>query len=550
MVMGYLSYIMIGLTIAAIVLFLTWYFLKSKKNDRVIHSGSKGKKNEFVGIMPRFWKPIGVQEIKKKLDLIEVAKIDGYQNYPSPDSTALVETETEIISTVREQYESELERISQFPLLNSNKNLEAEFSDLEDSMEANGYKQTFIKMRQDWDSKVSAFKKRINEAIEERKIAFKEYNLFRKENKIKKTRDPYDHNVYIKCLKLLVPIVLFTLEVYLNYNALEDAAGENRAAFLSFTIASINVGLAFLLGVMVWTHLMNGVTTSKKPRILFYGFFVAAYMAIFAYINLMLAVFRSELTRGDNLIATDFTSGQDIIDKAFKLAVDPFTNLGTISFDGAFLLVMGSFFAVITMIDGYFFRDPITGYQKVGDRYNKALRRVEKLKNVDVMLFDRTREMYDRNLDSNHNYRLQCVINWSKYIDIVQGLDTRYQTFTRKLTQTLDLSIKDYRTNNQIHREHPIPKHWIPSAENPALPAVDENFIKTFNMAYPEIAEYNINDDLKRDRSNKARGVILNEYKVMVEQYAEFFDMEREKINVYLEKLDDTDVNNYNPNLD
>ena len=31
MVMGYLSYIMIGLTIVAIVLFLTWYFLKSKK---------------------------------------------------------------------------------------------------------------------------------------------------------------------------------------------------------------------------------------------------------------------------------------------------------------------------------------------------------------------------------------------------------------------------------------------------------------------------------------------------------------------------------------
>ena len=69
-------------------------------------------------------------------------------------------------------------------------------------------------------------------------------------------------------------------------------------------------------------------------------------------------------------------------------------------------------------------------------------------------------------------------------------------------------------------------------------------------MAYPEIAEYNINDDLKRDRSNKARDVILNEYKVMVEQYAEFFDTEREKINAYLEKLDDTDVNNYNPNLD
>ena len=166
------------------------------------------------------------------------------------------------------------------------------------------------------------------------------------------------------------------------------------------------------------------------------------------------------------------------------------------------------------------------------------------------MLFDRTREMYDGNLASNHEFRLQCVKNWSKYVDIVQGLDSRYQTFTRKLIQTLDLSIKNYRTSNQTYREHPIPKHWIPSTENPALPAVDVDFIKSFNVAYAEIAEYNMDDSFKREKANKARSVILNEYKVMVEQYAEFFDIEREKINVYLDKLDDTDVNNYNPNLD
>ena len=63
MVMGYLSYIMIGLTIVAIVLFLTWYFLKSKKNDRVIHSGSKGKKNEFVGICLDFGSQWGFRKL-------------------------------------------------------------------------------------------------------------------------------------------------------------------------------------------------------------------------------------------------------------------------------------------------------------------------------------------------------------------------------------------------------------------------------------------------------------------------------------------------------
>ena len=496
--------------------------------------------------MPRYWKPISVQQINKMVDPVRIAKIDGHQNYPAPDRTTLVETEVSIISTVREQYEQEIQRIADFPMLDSRKTLEAEFIDLEQIIEANGYKQTFARMKQDWDSKKSAFKKRINEAIDERKKAFKEYKLFRKENLIDKTRDPFDHSSSIKLLKFLIPVVLFTLEVYLNYGALVDAATANRAAFLAFTIASVNVGLAFLLGFLVWTHLMNKVTTSKKPRIVFYGFIVAIYAAVFTYINLMLAVFRSEITRGEGLIGGNYLAGQKIVDDAFILAVDPINNLGAISFEGAFLLVMGTFFALITMIDGYFFRDPITGYQKVGDRYNKAIRRVEKLKNVDVLLFDRACDMYIQNLGNKHDHRLQSIQNWSKCVDIVQGLEKKYQNFTNRLVQTLDLSIKNYRTSNQNYREHPIPKFWIPSSQDGTSKlSVEIDFIKDFNNAYSEIAEYCMEDSVKRDLANNHRAIVLKEYKEMVEYYSVFFDEERVKIDEYLDELDRTDVNNY-----
>ena len=40
--------------------------------------------------MPRFWKPMSIQEINKKLDPEKKAKIDGNQNKPSADATALV----------------------------------------------------------------------------------------------------------------------------------------------------------------------------------------------------------------------------------------------------------------------------------------------------------------------------------------------------------------------------------------------------------------------------------------------------------------------------
>ena len=84
------------------------------------------------------------------------------------------------------------------------------------------------------------------------------------------------------------------------------------------------------------------------------------------------------------------------------------------------------------------------------------------------------------------------------------------------------------------YREHPIPKHWIPSTENPALPAVDVDFIKSFNDPYAELLNI-IWMILLKEKRLKNRSVILNEYKVMVEQYAKFFDIKELKmhINVY-----------------
>ena len=43
-------------------------------------------------------------------------------------------------------------------------------------------------------------------------------------------------------------------------------------------------------------------------------------------------------------------------------------------------LFIGFFFALITMIDAYFFKDPIPGYQKVGDNICKAQKELKNLK--------------------------------------------------------------------------------------------------------------------------------------------------------------------------
>ena len=75
-------------------------------------------------------------------------------------------------------------------------------------------------------------------------------------------------------------------------------------------------------------------------------------------LNLMIGVFRS-LTKTADFATTQILEKQAIIDKAFNDSVYPFDNIDEITFDGAFLYFLGLFFALITMIDGYFFKDPI-----------------------------------------------------------------------------------------------------------------------------------------------------------------------------------------------
>ena len=57
----------------------------------------------------------------------------------------------------------------------------------------------------------------------------------------------------------------------------------------------------------------------------------------------------------------------------------------------------------------------------------QSSKRVEKLKNVDVMfLIEQTNVMMV--ILKNHENRLHALKTW-KYVDIVQGIDRRYQTF-------------------------------------------------------------------------------------------------------------------------
>ncbi len=530
--MGIVNFVILALTLLVIVLFLVWYF---KTSPRHLVSRSMSK-NDLVGIVPRFWKPLDVGIINVEINPIEKGQIDGKQNHPPSERTTYVKTEDRVISKMNDHYQSEINRIDQFTVINSNKTLEDKFENLEDVIEGNGYKQSHDRMKQDWRTKKGIFSNRIEEAIENRTNAYVILNRFKRENSIPVTREPFKANSIFKFIKILIPVILFSIEVFLNYDALKAATDPSNARYLSFTVAAINVGLSFLIGYLVLTHYFNPVTTSKKPRILFYGFFFSLYTFVLVYLNVMLGVFRSLIKEVERLIEVGAEDAriEGIRTSAFKDSVFPFDNLNSITFDGAFLLFMGLFFAIITMIDGYFFKDPIPGYQTVGDRLNSAKKRVRKLKDHDRILFAQNQKSYEDELETWHRYRLDSVKVWSKYINVVQMLDQKFKLFKKQLENTLALSINNYRTANMEYRQTPPPAYFGN--------ALQPQFIEGFDSVYEGIAEYNISDAEKREMVKKYRENINSDYEKMVEIYSVFFDNERDELDGYVSKLDTMDV--------
>ena len=519
--------VMALLTLLLVILFLVWYF-RTKEPEYV---GVRLKRQKKISKPMGLWKPMSIQEILADIDPEKRGSISGNLNKPPADALPFTKTEKAIISKVENHVDQQLHKVTNkgFKANEANEEIEEVFEDLENIIEApNGYDSEYSRMKQDWRNKRSAFEDRIEESVNELRQANQDYENFVEENKIEINRTPHKPNKFLKLIKILIPVVLFMIEISLNFDALKDTTGLAQARYLSFTVAAINVGLSFLLGYLVITHLLNKVQTSKSPRFLFYGFWVFAYGIVMLWLNLMLGVFRS-LTNKSAEATTQILEKQ-AIDKAFNDSVYPFNSIGEITFDGAFLLFMGLFFALITMIDGYFFRDPIPGYQSIGDRVLKAQARVQKLINHDRVWFGIWQSRYEQDLDTTHQNRVISIKEWRKYVNVVQQLDEDFKDFIEQNKNALKLGLNKYRAANEYLRTKPAPSYF-----KDEYTSLFSAF--TFKEKYGSVDEYNITDDVKRSTAKKWRETAFQDINKMQSQYEKFFDDQRVDLDAYVKAL-------------
>jgi hypothetical protein len=225
---------------------------------------------------------------------------------------------------------------------------------------------------------------------------------------------------------------------------------------------------------------------------------------------------------------------QQYFNDAFTNSTWPFDNLDVIVFDGALLLFLGGFFALITMVDAYFFKDPIPGYSEVGDKAAAIDKRIEKLSDIDKAFFVKQQQIHEDNLLSKHEARLNALSSWSNLVDATQKIKELFNNFNNSLITTLRTSIENFRTENKTFRTVPVPKYFTEE--------VRAEFIQSFEEVYVAVVDEHMDDKELRTKFTQDQTIIEQDYITMTNKYAVFFEKENEELNEIVRNLNNDNI--------
>ena len=550
--------IMIAVTCLIVIGLLIYLIIDNKRrssNDLDLYSVEKDE--GFVPVVDSLWNKLSSDVIEKRFKPSETGKRNGANQYPPSNSNQLSPTEDKVVSYITNYFNNETNKFVGNLYIKGSKGasnspwtIQRKIAHHKRTYEGNGYESTYELMVATWQTQLSKFIQNFKDAIKNRQVARKALTVFKIDNNVAVGREPQQKTNLSGFLKIMVPVALFGVEFYLNYSALRSTGviTADYATYISAIVASINVVLSFFVGYLVITHIFNPVDATKRPRLAFYGPILLIYSAVLIYVNTMMGVFRSLSKDIINAVPEVLNPTRleirnakiDALDKAAQKSVYPFDNLDSITFDGGMLLFLGAFFALVTMIDAYFFKDPIPGYSKVGDDYAAKRKRVEKLKDVDLYVFEKVQRWHDFNLEQKHKSRLNSLYVYRDYIDHLQEIEERYEKFREDTRELLKTSIKNYRTNNSQFRSDADPEYF----SRPLEDLIDMSFLKSFEEKHTSIAHELMDDpELEKLVAIKEKE-IQSDFDNMIPRYQKFFSTQRESLYDRVNTIDDEATTN------
>tara|TARA_Y100000768_G_scaffold122629_1_gene90712 strand:+ start:239 stop:1645 length:1407 start_codon:yes stop_codon:yes gene_type:complete len=441
------------------------------------------------------WNYLSSDVVEKLLRIKRSGKKDGVENLPKSSAKRLSSKEQEIISHCKGHFSRQVQgSIDGCRAVSTNIN---KFSS---EINANGLKNFIREAKQNLEKIFFDAKVDIDDGKKEVEKAEREKQRFIVNRGLEDhLREPKKRTYFKFFGSLLLIAALAAVEIWLNYSSLYQVLGIPEARVIASLVSAINIGLSFIIGLSVLRYLLNDPSRTTFEKI-FDRLKVTGYVLLLIYSNFLIAATRA---------VPEVASMQETQQEALEIlgsVIWPFQweVLSTFGGPSIYLLMIGAFFSIISMMDGYYFDDKIPGYGDIGRNLDKAEKqlKVKILKNKNILHEEKKKVFND--LEQREKEREAAAEEWALLQDEMQIAVNDYDAFIDDLAHTQQDLIDIYRENNTGQRSKEEPSYFSEKT--------DTSYLKSFEKVHTNIYhELVLNDKEKTEHVKTARKIIHSE---------------------------------------
>ena len=392
------------------------------------------------------------QDIEKKYPPRAKGISDGLNNEPPSDATEYTNTESEYRSAGLDHVRKNIEDAQ--PIFNEAENL---IDSTKSKIMSNSFSSIPIDLQTNYSSSTSSFKQSFNQDYDSWKSANTDLQIFKDTHELQ--REPVIKKDLYIFASLALMATLIIIEIIANTQFLKTAllGGEVEGRALSISIAAINVGVSFLVGVFIVRNINHNDTIKRNLGI----FLTTLYVIFFIWLNCSLGVFRTDSQ--ENMVRQSQLR-EEIPRDAFieigKSSMQPWNHLSDLNPTGWALIILGCTFAVLGLIDGYKFNDTYPGYGNIGKKEFNRRKKIQQLisaqRNNIVNLYKNS-SLISKN---TNKLDLEDIEIWAKTVNTFQLNYNSYQDMMKNWEEDINHCISEYRQFNKQNRTASPPEYF------------------------------------------------------------------------------------------
>lgn len=433
------------------------------------------------------FKPFNDQEMSDAVNIAEQAKDDAGFEIPDSEAVTLSPTEITITRIIQSFYDNALERTNRGEI-------EARLQSTNSLRQADGHAGQISSLESELKALYAHSKNNIQTKYEKYKKDRDFLKFFQKENKLYEPATLKSSNA--KFISILIVFAMFVFESGVNTGFLTGSisGGILGALSLAGVISFINIIASFLVGRFVIPNLFH----VKRSRVNLSSLVLIFYTPLVIYINCALGVFRSL-----SQVATE-TFNSEMLAQAALQAAWPFNDFATNSVESNALIIIGLLFAVIAILDGFYFDEPYPKYAKVTQKANSSEEVFNEAKTKAFNLLYEKQKAGNDQITAYKDKRQNANQSWAQTIDSIQAGFSRYPSWVKSLRVQGNGYIQQYRAENKRYRSSKVPDYFHND--------YDFNFIDDPEIQFRSLVSANIEDSEKDKSYDESNRIITNEY--------------------------------------